>query len=122
MREKMRAGHPNPTTRFDLKHGPGGLVDVEFAVQYLVLVHAREHPELLDNVGNIALLLRAGELGLLPVDVAGAGADAYRELRRLQHAAKLRGEEHARIALPEATPLQASVALLWDRVFAIKQA
>ena len=30
MRRKMHAGHPNPTPLFDLKHDPGGMVDIEF--------------------------------------------------------------------------------------------
>src|SRR5690606_36459458 len=54
MREKIRAGHPNHGTDFDLKHDPGGMVDIEFVTQYLVLLHARHHPELLGNLGNIA--------------------------------------------------------------------
>ena len=73
MRRKMLAGHPNPTPQFDLKHDPGGMVDVEFAVQYLVLAHAHEHPSLTRNAGNIALLAMCGELGLVPA-AAGAGA------------------------------------------------
>ncbi len=47
---------------FDVKHSPGGMVDAEFAVQYLVLAHSGAHPELLDNDGNIALLQRAEDL------------------------------------------------------------
>jgi len=97
MREKMHAGHPNPTALFDLKHDSGGLVDVEFAVQYLVLAHAHDHAELTANIGNIALLKRCAELGLLQTDTAHAAADAYRELRRMQHQAKLQGDEAARI-------------------------
>ena len=70
---KMAAGHPNPTDRFDLKHDPGGMVDVEFAVQYLVLAHAAAHPALTRNLGNIALLRIAGELGLVPAATGGGG-------------------------------------------------
>jgi glutamate-ammonia-ligase adenylyltransferase len=40
------------------------MVDVEFAVQYLVLSQSAQHPELIDNVGNIALLQRAEAAGL----------------------------------------------------------
>jgi glutamate-ammonia-ligase adenylyltransferase len=89
MRDRLRAGRPVKAGRFDVKHSPGGMVDVEFAVQYLVLAHAAAHPELLDNVGNIALLLRAEQAGLLPAGVGRAAADAYRELRRAQHRARL---------------------------------
>ena len=97
MREKMHAGHVNDSALFDLKHDRGGIVDVEFSVQYLVLRHCAAHPELADNVGNIALLQRAGAAGLIPADLAKAAADAYRELRRQQHAIKLSGAEFARV-------------------------
>lgn len=66
MREKMHAGHVNDSDLFDLKHDRGGIVDVEFCVQYLVLRHSAGHLELADNVGNIALLQRAGAAGLIP--------------------------------------------------------
>ncbi|HVE54526.1 MAG TPA: bifunctional [glutamate--ammonia ligase]-adenylyl-L-tyrosine phosphorylase/[glutamate--ammonia-ligase] adenylyltransferase, partial [Ramlibacter sp.] len=66
MRHKVRAAHPVRAGRFDLKHSPGGMVDAEFAVQYLVLAHAATQPDLIPNVGNIALLQRAQAGGLLP--------------------------------------------------------
>jgi glutamate-ammonia-ligase adenylyltransferase len=89
MREKVRAARPVPAGRFDVKHSAGGMMDVEFAVQFLVLADAAAHPELLDNAGNIALLRRAEGAGLLPPGVGMAAADAYRELRRAQHRARL---------------------------------
>jgi [glutamine synthetase] adenylyltransferase / [glutamine synthetase]-adenylyl-L-tyrosine phosphorylase len=92
MRERVRQGHPVKPGRFDVKHSPGGMVDAEFAVQYLVLMHTATHPELADNVGNIALLQRAEAAGLLPPGVGQAAAHAYRELRRVQHRARLNEE------------------------------
>ena len=57
MREKMHAAHPNKSGLFDLKHDRGGMIDIEFAVQYLVLAHSqRAFAELTGNLGNIALL------------------------------------------------------------------
>ena len=117
MRQKMHDGHPNRSALFDLKHDPGGLVDCEFAVQYLVLAHARQHPVLLANCGNIALLGRAAEAGLLPATLAGPAADAYRELRRLQHQVKLQGSETARLPRAEAGPYPDHVRCLWHAVF-----
>ena len=64
-------------------------MDAEFAVQHLVLAHAHRHPDLVDNVGNIALLQRAEAHALLPAGVGQAAAQAYRELRRAQHRARL---------------------------------
>ncbi len=97
MREKVRAAHPIPDGRFDVKHSAGGMVDAEFAMQFLVLSQAAAHPELADNVGNIALLQRAESAGLLPPGVGAAAASAYRELRRVQHRARL-NEEPTQVA------------------------
>ncbi|MEW6253447.1 MAG: bifunctional [glutamate--ammonia ligase]-adenylyl-L-tyrosine phosphorylase/[glutamate--ammonia-ligase] adenylyltransferase, partial [Planctomycetota bacterium] len=116
MREKMHAGHVNDSGLFDLKHDAGGIVDVEFCVQYLVLRYSASHPELADNVGNIALLLRAGAAGLVAADLARAAADAYRELRRQQHAIKLAGAAHARVPPDTAQTVRDAVRALWSYV------
>jgi glutamate-ammonia-ligase adenylyltransferase len=116
MRQKVRAARPVPAARFDVKHSTGGMMDVEFAVQWLVLAHAASHPRLADNAGNIALLHRAEAEGLLPAGVGQAAADAYRELRRAQHRARLDEQptqfEPARFAA-EALAVQR----LWTQVF-----
>ena len=89
MREKVRNARPVKDGRYDVKHSAGGMMDAEFAVQYLVLAHGQRHPALLDNAGNIALLQRAEAAGLLPAGVGQTAARAYRSLRRLQHRARL---------------------------------
>jgi glutamate-ammonia-ligase adenylyltransferase len=116
MRRKLHEAHPNRTQLFDLKHDPGGIVDVEFAVQYLVLGHARAHAELTGNIGNLALLKLAARLGLLAGDRAQAAHDAYRRLRQLQHALRLRGEKYARIAPGEVAQEIRAVRELWKSV------
>lgn len=116
MREKMHAGHVNHTELFDIKHDAGGIVDVEFCVQYLILQHASTQPTLLDNLGNIALLLRAAEAGLIPELIAQGAADAYRELRRQQHAIKLRGAEYARLPPASMETVRTQVQALWSHV------
>ena len=117
MRRRMAAGHPNPTTLFDLKHDPGGMVDIEFIVQYLVLAHAHRHPGLTRNAGNIALLGMGAELGLLPLALARGAADAYRLYRRLQHQIRLTGAAHARVDPAALAAPRAGVAALWRHVF-----
>ena len=117
MRRKMAAGHPNPTDRFDLKHDPGGMVDVEFAVQFLVLAHSAAHPRLTRNLGNIALLRIAGELGLVPAAIASDAADAYRDFRRLQHQIRLTDAPHARVDPTSQQARRDAVAALWQAVF-----
>ncbi len=89
MREKMRNAHPEQTDLFDIKHDRGGIIDVEFIVQFLVLGYARQYPELTGNIGNIALLKLASELGLIATDKAGKIRTAYREFRRVQHRQQL---------------------------------
>jgi glutamate-ammonia-ligase adenylyltransferase len=117
MREKLRAARPVKEGFFDVKHSPGGMVDAEFAVQYLVLAHGKQHPGLLDNVGNIALLQRAEACGLLPAGVGTAAADAYRELRRAQHRARL-DERPTQVDPASAAAERDAVLALWRTVFA----
>jgi glutamate-ammonia-ligase adenylyltransferase len=116
MREKVRAAHPAHPESFDVKHSPGGMVDVEFAVQYLVLAHAAQHPALAANAGNIALLHIAQSAGLLPPGVGDAAADAYRVLRRLQHQARL-NEAPTQMPLEEMQAERDAVLALWQAVF-----
>ena len=87
MRERMLETHPDKDN--DVKHRRGGLVDIEFIVQFLILAHAHEYPEFTANTGTIALLRVAAERGLIPHELAEKSRDAYRELRRLQHASRL---------------------------------
>ena len=117
MRRRMHAGHPNRSDLFDLKHDAGGMVDLEFSVQYLVLAQSRTYPELLRNSGNIALLLTAGRLGLVPVEVARQAADAYREYRRLQHRLRLQGAAQARVDAPLVASHREAVLRLWQTIF-----
>ena len=116
MRAKVRAAHPVKAGRFDVKHSAGGMIDVEFAVQYLVLAEAAAHAGLLDDVGNIALLQRAERSGLLGAGIGSAAADAYRDLRRAQHRARL--DEQPTHVDPASMALQRDAVLtLWHAVF-----
>jgi glutamate-ammonia-ligase adenylyltransferase len=117
MRRRMYAAHPNRSTLFDLKHDRGGMVDIEFAVQFLVLAHAHAARELTTNVGNIALLGMCAQLGLVPSSLAQAAAEAYREYRRLQHQVRLQGAREARVEADAQAPRRDAVAALWDSVF-----
>jgi len=116
MRARIHAGHPNPTTDFDIKHDRGGMVDVEFVTQFLVLCHAARVPALLENLGNIALLNILGEAGLITPRLAAAAADAYRTLRHTQHRLRLQGSEQARIAPDALADERAAVTALWQAV------
>jgi len=116
MREKVRSAHPVRNGRFDVKHSAGGMMDAEFAVQTLVLAHGATHPGLLDDVGNIALLQRAQLYGLLPAPIGDAAADAYRELRRAQHQARL-DEQPTQVDPDTMVGQRDAVLALWRTVF-----
>ncbi len=118
MRDKVRAAHPVKSDQFDVKHSPGGMVDAEFAVQYLVLAHSAAHPELQGNVGNIALMQLAEAAGLLPAGVGEAAADAYRSLRHVQHVARL-DEAPTHVSAAELHIERDAMLALWNAVFAI---
>ncbi len=121
MRARLAQARPVPADRFDLKHSPGGMIDVEFVVQHLVLLHSQQHPELRDNVGNIALLHRAQTQGLLPDGLGVAAADAYRQLRHRQHQARL-NEEPTQVPLADWTSARDTILALWAAVLGPRSA
>ena len=93
MRERMHEGHRNPTKLFDVKHDAGGMVDVEFIVQTLVLGYSHDHPQLVNNFGNILLLEMAVDAGLIPAELTAKVVKAYRRYRALQHEIRLNAGE-----------------------------
>ncbi|SFU41851.1 glutamate-ammonia-ligase adenylyltransferase [Nitrosospira multiformis] len=131
MRQKMLDAHPNTSGLFDIKHDRGGLIDVEFIVQYLVLGYACHHKELTGNIGNIALLKLAAKLGLIRNEVAEPALNAYREFRRTQHWLRLSGysdlagssfangksQKFARVEADYFENEIAAVSGLWSEVF-----
>ncbi|MFC7298797.1 bifunctional [glutamate--ammonia ligase]-adenylyl-L-tyrosine phosphorylase/[glutamate--ammonia-ligase] adenylyltransferase [Herminiimonas aquatilis] len=118
MRKKLHDAHPNRTDLFDLKHDNGGMIDIEFMVQFLVLRDAAQHPRLTGDIGNIALLKLCGELGLIDASLSNTVADAYRTFRKLQHQIRLQGAERARVEMERVAPEIAAVTALWNALFA----
>ena len=90
---------------FDIKQGAGGLVDIEFMVQYAVLRWANEHPGLTGWTDNARLLGRLTEYDLLEGDAAEQLFTVYRVFRAIVH----------RCALQEVKPLVRQDELLEDR-------
>ena len=122
MREKMREAHPNKADltglkSFDLKQTRGGIIDVEFLVQFLVLNHASKYPQLTGNLGNIALLKLCASLGIIDAGLADKVANAYREYRRLQHAIRLQGVTQGKVDFLLVEQHSLAVIALWVAVF-----
>lgn len=89
MREKMRASLGTPESRqqdvFHIKHDVGGIVDIEFMVQYLMLAHCADHPELTQWSDNIRQMEALGEVGVLPVEDAEKLREVFIALRSTIH-------------------------------------
>ena len=118
MRAKILEGHRNPTGLFDIKHDRGGMVDIEFVVQYLVLRHSCRHPQMLGNLGNINLLRMAEKAGLLPEGVGSSCAAIYRKYRAIQREMRLAiGDGPVRVAPEQVGQECRSVKDLWRLIF-----
>ena len=114
MRERIEQTHP--ASLKDVKYARGGIVDVEFIVQYLILQHSGKHRDLLYNYGNIALLSIAANHGLINEQLAEKSRLAYRYYRQIQHQMNLRDQ-----ILDETDEClmkhYQSVKTLWQQVF-----
>ncbi|MGA0805569.1 MAG: bifunctional [glutamate--ammonia ligase]-adenylyl-L-tyrosine phosphorylase/[glutamate--ammonia-ligase] adenylyltransferase [Pseudohongiellaceae bacterium] len=119
MRAKMRQqlGSRPAAGVFHLKHDAGGLVDIEFIVQYLVLAHAHAQPLLLQWSDNMRLLDRVAETSILPGDDAHALQQAYIEYRSLLHKRALDNvDDH--LPADAFMAQRANVTRIWQSLFA----
>ena len=117
MREKMRATQTFVANMFDIKHSVGGIIDVEFMVQYLVLAHAKNYPQLTANIGNIGLLKLLASLHIIDHTIAEKVVLAYRECRQLQHALRLQGATLLLVEAKSISPNVQAVSALWKQIF-----
>ena len=116
MRARMRSKLDKTRSgRFDLKQGRGGIADIEFVVQYLVLRWAAEHPELTDWTDNIRLLETLSRLRLLPDATGVALTDAYKALRAAYHRKALQ-DTPGQIADGSLVDERQRVADVWQQV------
>jgi glutamate-ammonia-ligase adenylyltransferase len=94
MRHKMREhlGGKSEAGQFDLKHDPGGMVDIEFLCQFAVLAMGHETPELLRWSDNMRILETLEGSGCLPAEECQRLRDAYLALRSTAHRASLTRE------------------------------
>lgn len=92
MREKMRANlgsKQGETELFHVKQDIGGLVDIEFIVQYLVLAYSHAHPELYEFTDNMRILDALAATGVLPQAKVECLQEAYLIYRKTTHHAAL---------------------------------
>ncbi|NWO04336.1 MAG: bifunctional [glutamate--ammonia ligase]-adenylyl-L-tyrosine phosphorylase/[glutamate--ammonia-ligase] adenylyltransferase [Alteromonadaceae bacterium] len=89
MREKMRDTLGTPESKraevFHIKHDNGGIIDIEFLVQYLMLAWSAEYPELTGYSDNIRQMEELGRVGILPVEDTEKLREAFITLRSTIH-------------------------------------
>jgi glutamate-ammonia-ligase adenylyltransferase len=117
MRERMHAAQaPHDPGEFNLKHDAGGMIDVEFMVQYALLRWAHDHPELIQHRGNIPLLDALQARRLLDPAPAGLLRDAYRRYLSAEQRLKLM-ERRPLVAPQELGDFPQRVRALWREWF-----
>ncbi|MEQ8204549.1 MAG: bifunctional glutamine synthetase adenylyltransferase/deadenyltransferase, partial [Woeseia sp.] len=118
MREKMRAQLDGTAEGgFDLKQGKGGIGDIEFLVQYLVLANAAREPAIIHYPDNIRQLGTLGAAGCLPRETVSRLQDSYRAYRLRLHTLLLDGKPP--VVAGDAFPTErAFVSALWDELLA----
>ena len=117
MRERMQeAQAPHDPGEINLKHDPGGMIDVEFMVQYAVLRWAHDHPELIRHRANIPLLDALEARGLLDAAPASLLRDAYRRYLGTEQRLKLM-ERKPLVATQELGDFPERVRALWREWF-----
>lgn len=115
MRDKMRQSlDKSKNGLFDLKQGHGGIVDIEFMVQYGVLAWSHTHPALLRYTDNVRLLMLLSGEGLMSAADADVLTDAYRSYRQRLHRIKLM-ESPGVIAADEVKQERDAVCQIWQQ-------
>ena len=118
MRAKMR-DHLNraESQEFDLKQSPGGMVDIEFIAQYLVLAHANEFPERLTEWSdNLRIFAACEQLGLLTERQAKQLIDAYCHIRDAAHRLSL-GKKKRITQADQLVEDRNAVIAVWEQLF-----
>nr|BAL55716.1 glutamate-ammonia-ligase adenylyltransferase [uncultured Gammaproteobacteria bacterium] len=116
MREKMRQHlDRSDAARFDLKHGLGGVVDIEFIVQFGCLAYAHRRPEAFGYTDNLRLLEALAEVGWLTQKEARFLQATYLQFRSCLHRLALE-EQPAWVGQEAFCAERAEVARLWRQL------
>jgi len=119
MREKMRdhLGSRDQGKQFNIKQDPGGVVDIEFIVQYLCLKHARQFPEIIQFTDNIRILQSLGRVGVLSDEECGKLMDAYIVYRSTGHRQSMQELASTLVEADNVQQSRAAVISVWDKCF-----
>ncbi|HRE32481.1 MAG TPA: bifunctional [glutamate--ammonia ligase]-adenylyl-L-tyrosine phosphorylase/[glutamate--ammonia-ligase] adenylyltransferase [Candidatus Berkiella sp.] len=118
MRDKMYE-HRNHLKQIDLKSVPGGIADIEFMVQYLVLRYAHDYPALLNARSTISLLYQLAKMNLLASNKAHELITTYNQFQIHLRRQILKVEINENT--PTLTVERATVQKIWQEVFPVRQ-
>ncbi|MGB0450069.1 MAG: bifunctional [glutamate--ammonia ligase]-adenylyl-L-tyrosine phosphorylase/[glutamate--ammonia-ligase] adenylyltransferase, partial [Porticoccaceae bacterium] len=118
MREKMRKhlGRATKDGKFPLKQGIGGIVDIEFMVQFAVLAWSHNHPELTRWSDNIRILESLARSGLLSEQQTSQLINAYKRYRSAGHLLQLQNQQ-PEVAGSELLECREIVTAQWKKLF-----
>jgi glutamate-ammonia-ligase adenylyltransferase len=121
MREKMRSALGSPAKSgqapevFHVKHDNGGIIDIEFMVQYLMLAYSSDYPGLVQYSDNIRQMEELGRMGVIPVEDAKELRQAYITLRSAIHRRALQNL-NSQVSEDSFRDERAYIQTMWNRV------
>ena len=117
MREHLLPAGPAHVREFDLKQGAGGIVDIEFMVQYAVLAWSHRLPGLARWSDNVRILETLGREGLLEQPKCEALTEAYIAFRSAAHQLSLQ-QQPGIVPVERFADLRVAVSAVWQGLFA----
>lgn len=123
MREKMRShlgsSEQQQDLQFNLKQDRGGIVDIEFIVQFLCLAHGYQYPQILTYTDNIRILDALEDVALLAESEAQQLREAYKAFRAVGHRQTLQ-EKSSTIEADQLPGHRQAVTTLWNKLILAK--
>jgi [glutamine synthetase] adenylyltransferase / [glutamine synthetase]-adenylyl-L-tyrosine phosphorylase len=117
MREKIRKAHGiSEPGKFHLKQGKGGIIDIEFIVQYLILANAHQHSALVKWSDNVRQLEALAQTGILENKISHLLKQAYLTFRSSIHHLHLQDQPPV-VDYPDLQAIGSTVAAIWKNYF-----
>ncbi|MGN1280834.1 MAG: bifunctional [glutamate--ammonia ligase]-adenylyl-L-tyrosine phosphorylase/[glutamate--ammonia-ligase] adenylyltransferase [Succinivibrio sp.] len=117
MRQKMRAHLDRSSdTLYDIKQGRGGMIDVEFISQYLLLNNAHNYPSMKLWTDNVRILEECSALGIVDEKTSSDLIKAYIDIRKIYHELSL-ADLPRLVKIEHRLPMTFEVEKIWDRLF-----
>ncbi len=121
MRQKMRSHLDRSSDKlYDIKEGLGGMIDVEFISQYLLLKYASQYQDMVLWTDNVRILDECERLGIIDEKTADDLRSAYLDIRKIYHELSL-ADLPRLVGVDERIPATLRVEEIWESIFFDKQ-